>query len=317
MTQPAFIITIDTEGDNLWRNHDQILTRNALFLPRFQSLCEKFGFKPVYLTNYEMAVDDAYVEFAKDVIARAQGEVGMHLHAWNSPPFHDLTGKDGLHQPYLIDYPNDVIAAKVDFQTRLLEDTFQTKMLSHRAGRWALNEYYAKLLLEHGYLVDCSVTPLVDWRRSPGAPTGNGGANYLNFPDKAYFINPDNIARPGQSALLEVPMSIRYKHAPWLNHLKHFYDTVRGHRRTPSVHWLRPKGGNVENMKFVVESMLAQGNDYVEFMLHSSELMPGGSPTFVDEPAIERLYDDLEQLFEWLRTRVVGMTLAEYYLKKK
>ncbi len=26
---------------------------------------------------------------------------------------------------------------KVDYMTRLLEDTFQTKMVSHRAGRWA------------------------------------------------------------------------------------------------------------------------------------------------------------------------------------
>ncbi|WP_413726073.1 polysaccharide deacetylase family protein [Sodalis sp. RH16] len=316
MNQPAFIITIDTEGDNLWRNHGQILTENALFLPRFQSLCEKFGFKPVYLTNYEMAVDSAYVEFAKDVIARAQGEVGMHLHAWNSPPLFDLTGDDGRHKPYLIDYPDEIIAAKVKFQTQLLEETFQTKMLSHRAGRWALNELYVKILIEHGYRVDCSVTPRVDWRRSPGAPQGQGGTNYIGFPDQAYFINPENIAAAGDSPLLEVPMSTRYKHPAWVNSVKSLYDSLRGKSRTPSVHWLRPHGGNVANMQWVVDTMLARGSDYVEFMLHSSELMPGGSPTFADEAAIERLYADLEQLFEWLSGRVVGMTLAEYYQKK-
>lgn len=316
MNQPAFIITIDTEGDNLWRNHEQILTQNALFLPRFQALCEKFGFKPVYLTNYEMAVDAAYVEFARDVIARGQGEVGMHLHAWNSPPLSDLTGDDWRHKPYLIDYPEEMIKAKVAFQTQLLEETFQTKMLSHRAGRWAMNEYYAKVLIEHGYRVDCSVTPRVDWRRSPGAPQGRGGSNYVDFPDKAYFINPDNISEAGNSPLLEVPMSILYKHPAWVNGVKRLYDGLRGKHRSPSVHWLRPQGGNVAPMKQVVETILAQGSDYVEFMLHSSELMPGGSPTFTDEPAIERLYDDLEQLFTWLKARTVGMTLAEYYQKK-
>ncbi|WP_395754844.1 hypothetical protein [Edwardsiella ictaluri] len=56
MSHPGFIITIDTEGDNLWQNHDRITTENARYLPRFQLLCEKYGFKPVYLTNYEMAV---------------------------------------------------------------------------------------------------------------------------------------------------------------------------------------------------------------------------------------------------------------------
>lgn len=40
MTKPAFLITIDTEGDNLWQNHDRITTENTRFLPRFQALCE-------------------------------------------------------------------------------------------------------------------------------------------------------------------------------------------------------------------------------------------------------------------------------------
>ncbi len=62
--------------------------------------------------------------------------------------------------------------------TKLLEDAFQTKMLSHRAGRWAFNEYYASLLLEYGYQVDCSVTPRVNWQFSPGNPQGNGGTDY-------------------------------------------------------------------------------------------------------------------------------------------
>lgn len=66
----------------------------------------------------------------------------------------------------------------------------------------------------------------------------------------------------------------------------------------------------------VAEASLAQGHDYVEFMLHSSEFMPGGSPTFKTEQDIEVLYRDLEQLFDWLQQRTVGMTLAEYYQLK-
>ena len=57
-----FLITVDTEGDNLWAWHkgDPINTTNTRFIPRFQELCNKFGFKPVYLTNYEMLMDDEY-----------------------------------------------------------------------------------------------------------------------------------------------------------------------------------------------------------------------------------------------------------------
>ncbi|CAI1838719.1 Uncharacterised protein [Serratia quinivorans] len=316
MTKPAFLITIDTEGDNLWQNHDRISTENTRFLPRFQALCEKYGFKPVYLTNYEMAVDAEYVEFARDVIARNTGEVGMHLHAWNSPPLTPLTDDDWRHKPYLIEYPADQIRAKVDHMTKLLEDSFQTKMLSHRAGRWAFNEYYATLLLEYGYQVDCSVTPRVNWQYSPGNPQGNGGTDYRNFPSQAYFIDPENIARAGSSPLLEVPMSIQYKHSALMNTLKQGYDSLRGKQRSPSVNWLRPSGGNLEKMKSVAEQCLTQGHDYVEFMLHSSEFMPGGSPTFKTQQDIEVLYRDLEQLFAWLQQRTIGMTLAEYYQLK-
>jgi len=50
----------------------------------------------------------------------------------------------------------------------------------------------------------------------------------------------------------------------------------------------------------------------VEFMLHSSEFMPGGSPTFRDASAVERLYEHLEILFEDLSTWCCGMTLKEF-----
>lgn len=53
----------------------------------------------------------------------------------------------------------------------------------------------------------------------------------------------------------------------------------------------------------VVEQTLTQGNDYVEYMLHSSEYMPGGSPTFKNERDIERLYADLEAFLAGWRRR--------------
>ena len=68
-----FFIPIDTEGDNLWawREGDPICTENAKFLPRFQSLCEEYGFRPDYLTNYEMASDNFFRDFAGN--KQAQG----------------------------------------------------------------------------------------------------------------------------------------------------------------------------------------------------------------------------------------------------
>lgn len=313
MKKPAFLISIDTEGDNLWGSPEVISTENAKYLQRFQDICEKYGFKPTYLTNYEMAVSPEYISFAKDVIDRKQGEVGMHLHAWNSPPIYPLTPDDNRHKPYLIEYPEHVIVEKVTFMTELLENTFGVKMLSHRAGRWAFNAYYAKLLHQLGYQVDCSVTPYVDWSGVKGNPEGNGGTDYSQFPDGAYFMDLDNIAKPGSSTLLQVPMSTRLKYGALHNGFKLVYDRLRGKKRPPSTRWLRPSGNNVADMKLVAQQCLDEGKDYVEFMLHSSEFMPGGSPTFKDRAAIEQLYQDLDELFEWLSQRCMGMTMAEFY----
>lgn len=313
MEKPAFLITLDTEGDNLWRNRSgKVTTHNVRFLPRFQALCEKYAFKPTWLTNYEMASDPAYVEFGRDLLARGQGEIGMHLHAWYSPPEYALTDDEWRYQPYLIEYPENVLRDKVAFMTDLLENAFQRKMTSHRAGRWAFNEVYARALIDQGYLVDCSVTPRVSWRNAQGAPQGQGGTDYSHFPDRAYFLNEQDISRPGDSPLLELPMSIQYRYGTLTNQLKKVWNGIRGRQRGPSVNWLRPVGGNLAQMKQVAEQTLAQGNDYVEFMLHSSEFMPDGSPTFKTEADIERLYDDLEGLFSWLATRTQGMTLTEF-----
>src|SRR5262249_17061006 len=146
--------------------------------------------------------------------------VGMHLHAWNSPPLQPLTHDDFGFQPYLTEYPEALMREKIRRLTALLEDRFERSMVSHRGGRWAFDPRYAALLIEAGDRVDCSVTPGIDWRRSRGAPDGHGGPDYRGFPERAYFLDPADIAEPTCGALLEVPVTVRcgplYRLAPWI-----------------------------------------------------------------------------------------------------
>jgi hypothetical protein len=323
MSETPFIITIDTEGDDLWARPREITTRNAEYLPRFQSLCERFGFKPVYLTNHEMALSDVFAEFGRDVLARGAGEIGMHLHAWNSPPLVALTSDDFRFQPYLIEYPEPVMREKIRTLTRLLEDRFERKMVSHRAGRWAFDGRYAAMLIDEGYRVDCSVTPGVDWRRNPGDPRGNGGADYTAFPDRPYFLDPSNISAPATGPLLEVPMTIRpsglYRRAPGAYRIPLLRRAANW--LSLGLSWLCPVqpalraslDRNLGAMLRMARAARAEGATHMEFMLHSSELMPGGSPTFRNASDIDRLYGHLEELFEGLSAWCRGMTLREFH----
>jgi hypothetical protein len=223
-----------------------------------------------------------------------------------------LTDADQKYHPFLIDYPVQQMRDKIHYMTDLLEDRFRVKMLSHRAGRWSFNEAYAKLLIERGYRVDCSVTPHVSWASVLGAP-GHYGSDYTFFPENPYFVDVNDISRSGASPLLEVPFSVCQS---WLRRkVPSLYSGSFGRiarRIAPETSWLRPRDGNLKEMLDVMEWADSSGRDHLEFMLHSSEFMPGGSPNFSDASAIDRLYDALDELFFRISKTFVGSTLSEY-----
>lgn len=315
MSKTPFIITVDTEGDDIWSRPREVTTRNARFLPRFQALCERYGYRPVYLVNYEMATCPEFVEFGCDVVRRDAGEIGMHLHAWNSPPLIPLTDDDSRHQPYLFEYPDDVMKEKITVMTRLLEERFDRRVVSHRGGRFGFDGRYAAMLLEAGYLVDCSVTPGVDWSTTPGAPDRAGGPDYRAFPDRPYFLTPGDIAAPARHGLLEVPVTIGtsgiYRAAPWAYRLPLAGPIVN--RISPMRSWACPGENGLAGMLRAARAARARGAVCVEFLVHSSELMPDGSPRFRASADVERLYASLAVLFEDLAAWCRGTTLAEFH----
>lgn len=300
-----FIITIDTEGDNLWnwKNGEKITTENSIYLDRFQKLCNRFRFKPVWLSNYEMLNDQRYVDFIKNVIKTDSGECGMHLHAWNTPPIIELPVGENPGTPFLIEYPRDIMNQKIITMTRLIKEKVGVTPVSHRAGRWVINNDYLELLKQNGYVVDCSVTPGIDWSKTRGQSPNSYGNDYSIACRQPYYVF-DNF--------LEVPVTITksrrffwaedFKPKAFLKKLYHYF--------SGEAIWLRPDGKNLKKMLSLVEQN--KDSDYLMFMLHSSELMPGGSPTFKSKEAIEKLYFDLEKLFLTVSQEYVGITLADY-----
>jgi hypothetical protein len=316
-----FIITIDTEGDNIWeyrmaapgQAENPITTKNACFIPRFQELCGQFDFKPVYLTSYEMALDDFFSDFAGRESAKGNCEIGIHPHAWNTPPYYELAaGNAGHGLPYLIEYPASVMREKFDTLYRALQNKFGGKIVSHRAGRWATNQEYFDILLDYGIQIDCSVTPHVSWAGSAGFSPGSGGPDYTRHPENPYVIKRTDSQKTGES-LLEMPVSIRtvrqpppgpLPFRPFLSGIKKFF--------TGKTVWLRPNGGNLSDMLALVKIIKKSNAAYLMFMLHSSELMPGGSPVFTTGESIEKLYADLGTLFYTISRDFKGTTLKDF-----
>jgi len=292
----AFLVTIDVEGDNLWHPKPPVTTENAAFLPRFQELCERYALRPTYLVNWEMCHAPSFRDFGRDVLARGQGEIGIHPHAWNIPPVENVPARlRNVPMAYLVDYPAEIMWEKLARLKGALEETFQTEILTHRAARWAMDGVYAQILMELDCCIDCSVTPYLSWSSSDDGQKDS--LDYRSAPEHAYRMDLDTVVRPGESDLLEVPMTIFPGRKTALGRcIGGFLDRTRlgkklANRLCPSICWFRPDGKNGRRLVRMLGRAAAERRNYVEFMLHSSELMPGGSPLFPTRRHVEALYD--------------------------
>lgn len=295
-----FIITVDTEGDNGWSWHrgDKITTQNANFVKPFQELCDKFNFKPVYLTNYEMACDNEFLSMLAEWEKDGRCEIGIHLHAWNNPPDYELNSQFS-GQDYLIEYPEEIMREKFSNLYNLLVERVGHPIYSHRAGRWAMDNRYFKILSEYEIKVDCSFTPGINWVTSLGQ--SRGGSDYSNVGRNPMFIGN----------ILEIPVTIRDVRAVGKGRLKHKMKTLL----IPHKVWCRPSMYSLNEIKRMVDIVYNDtSTDYIQFMIHSSELMAGGSPYFRTSKDVEKLYKTLITLFEYISEKgYLGCTLYEYY----
>ncbi|MCR5178174.1 MAG: hypothetical protein K6C95_04230 [Lachnospiraceae bacterium] len=298
-------VTVDTEADDQWDPEKPPTTENSRFLPRFQSLCEEYGFYPVWLTDYEMACDSRFSDFAGEKAADGLCEIGMHLHPWTTPPEAALAATT-TNRPFLIEYAEDVMDEKIGQMTDMLKSVFGTVPTTHRSGRWAMDERYFRLLSKYGYRVDCSVTPHVDWAPSKGA-TGMPGTDYSSAPEHPYYT-PEGI--------LEIPMTVRRMHVFEKSRVKNARTLIREVRHfvQGTEQWLRAFDTDSDDgLEKLMGRVFSQETGPLMFMLHSSELMPGGSPAFRSKEDVEKLYRMTERVFKTAADHgFKGMTLKGY-----
>ncbi len=304
MKKKPFIITIDTEGDNLWQgaNNSQVTTKNVNFLYRFQDMANEYGLKPTWLSDWEIICDESFISFAKEY--RDNCEIGMHLHAWNNPPLFELPQDNIGCKPYLIEYPKEIMSQKIRMITETFEKNLGFKPVSHRAGRWAINDSYFELLAQYGYKYDCSITPGVNWSKSKGQTKSFLGPDYRK--EKNEISN--------RKGIIEIPLNTTMMHyldvdkgADWYMGLKRIVKGMVGQHI-----YLRPGVFRIEELLRMIDAGRKNDDKYLMFMMHSSELMPGGSPYFATQESIEKLYKDVKILFNAIKIDFVGMTLRDF-----
>ena len=132
------------------------------------------------------------------------------------------------------------------------------------------------------------------------------GNDYSKCPEKPYYIFED---------LLEVTVTIS---PMWSFICERSFSKPSLGRETKKFflgrgQWLRPDCHLQKQPLFKLIDIVSHENQYLMFMLHSSEMMPGGSPSFKDEASIEKLYEVIEAVFTRAHSLgYTGATLREF-----
>lgn len=318
--KPLFVITIDTEADNEWGRPRVATTENARFVPRFHELCARHGFPVTYLMTLEMAEDELLRDYMRPRVRAGEAEVGAHLHPWSTPPLVEVTDDDLRHHPYPFEYPAELQEAKLATLVAAIERQYERRPTSYKAGRWGLDGVHAQILERQGFRVDTSVCPGVNWGPSMGDPRRSGGPNFTSAGTQPYRLSSTDVCRPGKLSLWEISPTIVFYHpiGRWVPGVQALYRRQRLVRRLfdrkrAGVQWLRPYPHmTVERLQRVMALARQAGARVLNFTVHSSEFMPGGSPYNKTPESIENLFQRLEGFFSWLRTTdVEGVTLTE------
>ena len=322
------VITVDTEEDNQWRIGEIVTsTRNIKYVPRFQELCERYALKPTYLCTHGVLNADGFSLTLTRYQKEGCAEIGAHLHPWANPPFSGYSQDELCRHPFPSELPDSLFRAKLTALTDCVADRTGRRPTCYRAGRWGFCESHIPVLADLGYEIDCSVTPWVSWKQTPGARAY--GPDYTEARSEPYSLDARDVCRKGTSQLLEVPVTILFTH-PLMRDRDAFCRLFAGFQTTMAgrvlnrlfhvaCQWFRPFPGIAADvLETVYLEACRRELPVVEMMLHSSELMPGGSPNYPDGESVERLYGVLERAFEVVAVNGgKGVTLSEFGIERR
>jgi hypothetical protein len=302
MPTPLLAFTIDVEEDMPdWGITDPITVANVDALPRVAALCARHGVRPTYLCTYPVATLPSSAAVLRELHARGNCEIGTHLHAWNTPPFQGVPGRDGDergHTYYQFELGPERFRAKLEVLHAALTELAGRAPRSFRAGRFGIDAATLRELLPLGYEVDSSVTPLSEH-------VADRGPDFRAAPQHPYRPAHDDVARRGDLPIVEIPVSVSltrrvprvvqsaFVHLPPATRVRGLLS--RDFLGWLDFAWLYPARFDLELMSAAARTLVRGGTPILNVFLHSSELRDGTSGR--DAAQQEQVHERLDGLF--------------------
>jgi hypothetical protein len=299
------LVSVDTEEDNWVPVREGITLENLRELPRLHRFLRQLELRPTYFVDHPVASTPWTVDVLRAVAAEGGGEIGAHLHPWNTPPLREAFSEANT---MLRNLPADLQRAKLETLREALTAVTGRPPTSFRAGRFGLGRETVAALLETGFDVDSSVTPFVSW-----AAYGDG-SDFDGAPIDCYRLDGRGDPRVPvpEGRLREVPVSCGFTRRPYAR-VARLYRRLTSDplRRLPLASlatrtgWVRrvigsPETNPVQDLLALARCSIEEGARFVHFFWHSPTLVPGLSPFVRSHGDRERFYRSLSQVMEGL-----------------
>ncbi len=304
-----FMVFVDTEEEFDWlAGVDRAATRVTATagMARCHGVLAAAGVRPVYLTDFPVVESDAANAMMRQWIADGTADVGAHLHPWVNPPHEEVVSPANSFAGNL---PEALERAKLAALCDRMEERLGLRPSAYRAGRYGIGPNTARILIDLGFRLDCSVRSRFDYSTA-------GGPDFTNMP-----IEPYRVSGSG-GALVELPLSTAYvgplkrMGAPlhrWAGTLPKVPGALARSglfARTP----LTPEGVTARQCVAAIDTLLEEETSLLSFSFHSPTTEPGHTPYVRDAAALEDFYRWWDIVLNHLAKRsVMPLGLAGLY----
>lgn len=304
----AVVVSLDVEEEGLFSGsypRQAAGLTNIARLRRLEFLPGEFGLPLTLLCDYPVLTHDPSLRVIEDVLGRTGGELGAHLHPWNTPPFPPMPWPEPVSTAVM---PVETFRGKLETLQEAIRRFRGRPATSFRMGRWNLFRRAMAVLPEVGIAVDSSVAPLrhvhggPDHFLAPADPywTGCGTANekrLLEAPTTQVPLIPGT-AGPAYALARRLP--------------KRAGDLLLGSFMKTLTLGVNPVWMPEATMRLATMAHVRRGGRALTLFWHSSEMLPGASPHFPDQASVDAFLRKIRRFAVWLRRRfsVRGTTLT-------
>ena len=282
MPEPIrYCVTVDTEEEWDWNSGyptGPTRTEHIALLPAFQGHMARAGAAVVYFTNHAVLDDPNSRAIIRGISSEPRVEIGLHIHPWNTPPLAPVE-KVPERDSFLHNLPWPEARAKLDTTLAAFRDAGLSPT-SFRGGRYSTSPQIRDHLREAGVWVDCSVLPFNTWA-DDGAP---------DYRDRGLAPVRHAPRSDGDKPVWELPLTYGYTRRSqrfWHRALRAADSKLGRTLRITGIldrtgiasrAWLNFENPLGERMLQFLAVLRRLRPPFVSFTLHSSSLLPGGSP---------------------------------------